>query len=179
MPGLEYLIGDPITEFPENGLPTLRNVLCYYSQYWGSKGSDSLKEKMVARELIQIYQRQNLPVLNEKTVKDKVKKNVCGLKTILKFKSKSKTAGNIETERVFRSHLEEIFDIHGREIQTERTSDEPRAGTSSSLLEFNGISLFFRKCSCYSRIKFVYFYVSQKIVYLQTRIQMKVMSRMR
>lgn len=142
MSGLEYLIGDPIDAFPDNHLPTHGEVLCFYSQYWGVNASDSSKEKLVARELIQVYQERDIPVLNEKTVKDKIKKNVCDLKKILKFKSKLKTAANIESERIFLSKLKEIFDIRGRNPIEGRPNDGPSSSgesSCSSVAAFDGI----------------------------------------
>lgn len=143
MSGLEYIIGDTINEFPNNHLPTLKDVLCFYSQYWGAQGSDSLKEKLVARELIQVYQRQNIPTLNEKTIKDKIKKKVSELKKNLKFKTKiTMAANNIETERIFRSRLQEVFDVSKRENRTEIGINDFSNGGPSSLT-FDGILFIF------------------------------------
>lgn len=100
MSGLEYLIENPIGQFPENRLPTISDVLRFYVQFWGMHGSDSTKENIVAEELIKLYR---------------------GYKMILKFKSKNKTAANIQKETLFRSILDEVFEIH-REVQT---VDEP------------------------------------------------------
>lgn len=54
MSKLENLLGASITEFPKDHLATLKEVLQFYSQYWSLYGSDSLKEKLVAAELIQL-----------------------------------------------------------------------------------------------------------------------------
>lgn len=112
MSGLEYILGDPINEFPEDRPPTLREVLCFYSQFWKIRGSDSMRGKLVAQEIIRVYQRENIQLLNEKSIKNKINKHICNLKKILKFKSKLKTAANIEFEQNFRSKLNEIFEIH-------------------------------------------------------------------
>lgn len=117
MSGLEYIIGAPISRFPENRLPTIRDMLCFYSQYWGMHGSDSIKESRVAEELIKLYQRKNIVILDKKTIKNQINKVVANLKTILKFKTKIKTATNILKETMFRSMLNEIFDIR-REFRT-------------------------------------------------------------
>lgn len=111
MSGLEYILGSPIDQFPDNQLPTVKDVLRFYSNNWGKRVSDSTKEAYVAKELIKVYQEAGLPVINEKSIKDRIKRHVGELKIVLKFKSKVKTAANIQTEASFRSKLEEIFRI--------------------------------------------------------------------
>lgn len=111
MSGLVYLIGEPITQFPGNRLPTVRHVLGFYAQYWGAPGSDSRKAKIVAQELIETYKREDIPVLSEKTIKDKIVGYVAELRSILKFKNKSKTVDNVRKEHDFCAKLDEIFEI--------------------------------------------------------------------
>lgn len=111
MSGLVYLIGEPITQFSGNRLPTVRNVFCFYGQYWGAPGSDSRKAKIVARGLIEIYEREDIPVLSEKTIKDKITVCVAELRSILKFKNKSKTPANVRKEHDFCAKLDEIFEV--------------------------------------------------------------------
>lgn len=110
---LKYLLGDPIEQFDGDFPPTLRDVLRFYSKFWGKPGSDSYKEKIVAQALMQVYQQANIPILNELTIKKKIKRSIDELKAILKFKSKTsaKTIGNIEMEKKFESNLSNIFDI--------------------------------------------------------------------
>lgn len=114
MQGFEYLLGDAINEFPRNRLPTLGEVLRFYSQYWGMKGSESLREKLVADELLRVYKSENseLAMLSEKAIKNKINKNVCTLKSILKFRSKQRTSANIKTEANFRNNLDETFELY-------------------------------------------------------------------
>lgn len=76
MPGLELLIGKPINQFAEDGLPTIKDVLRFYAQFWGVRASESNKEKLVAEELINFYQRRNIPVLSEKTIKNRISYSV-------------------------------------------------------------------------------------------------------
>lgn len=112
MSGLENLLGGaPINQLPSNVLPTLRDILLFYSSFWKKKGSDSLKEKMVAQELIKIYEEANIPILSELTIKSKIKRNVVEFKKILKFQRKSKTPDNLRIENGFISRLGEIFEV--------------------------------------------------------------------
>lgn len=129
MSGLEYILGSPIDRFPDNQLPTLKDVLLFYSINWKKRVSDSTKEAFVAKELIRVYQEAGLQVINEKSIKDRIKKYVTELKIVLKFKTKVKTAANIQTELRFRSKLQETFEI--------QSSNDQRASTSSSTLNEN------------------------------------------
>lgn len=117
MSGLEYLIGEPISHFLEDRLPTIQDVLCFYAQYWGVRKSDSSKENYVAEALVNFYKRKNILTFNVQSIKNKIKKTVCELRKIIKFKSKIKTVQNIRTEALFRSRLNDIFEIR-RQIQT-------------------------------------------------------------
>lgn len=72
MSGLEYIIGAPISRFPENRLPTIRDMLCFYSQNWAKHGSDSTKENFVAEEIMKVYQRKNIAVLNKQSIKNQI-----------------------------------------------------------------------------------------------------------
>lgn len=123
MSSLEYLIGKPIVQFIENRLPTLKDVLCFYAQYWSSPGIDSSKAKVVARELIQFYQREGILVMSEKTIIDRISKKIAELKTILKFKSKIRTAANHAMESLLRSKLNNVFEIR-RPIQNNNQERE-------------------------------------------------------
>lgn len=129
MSGLEYILGSPIDRFPDNQLPTLQDVLRLYSINWKKRVSDSTKEAFVAKELIKVYQEAGLQVINEKSIKDRIKKNVSELKVVLKFKTKDKTAANIQTELRFRSKLQETFGI--------QSSNDQRASTSSASSALN------------------------------------------
>lgn len=129
MSGLEYILGSPISRFSDDQLPTIKDVLRFYSSNWGKKVSDSTKEAYVAKELIKVYQEAGLPVLNEKSIKDRIKKHVLELKLVLKFKSKVKTTANIQTEISFRSKLEETFRIQSS--ATCQTSNDQIASTNN------------------------------------------------
>lgn len=126
MSGLKYILGDPINHFSSDHLPSLKEVLGFYSKFWGKTGSETVKETIVARELINLYRQHfNIPTLNEKSVKDKIHKNVSELRRILKFKTKTKTVANIERERVFRTKLEQTFDI--RSVRSQPTDEDENA----------------------------------------------------
>lgn len=110
--GLEYILGGgAIIDFPENRLPTTRDVLRLYSQYWKINLSDSVKEKAVASKLKQLYESQNLNAMSTFGIITKIKKKVVELKRVLKFKTKTKTDTNIRIENSFRESLNRIFDV--------------------------------------------------------------------
>lgn len=90
----------------------LEDVLCFYSQHWKSHGSESQKQKLVAQELIKVYDRNNIPVLSEKGIKNKIGRYVDNLKIVLKFQTKKRTAENMRRETALRSQLDETFEIH-------------------------------------------------------------------
>lgn len=125
MSALEIFLGPSITEFASDRFPTLRDVLCFYSQHWNSHGSESQKQKLVAQELIKVYNRNNIPVLSEKGIKNKIKRNVDNLKIVLKFQTKKRTAENMQRETTLRSQLDETFEIRHQNIQSgTRTSND-------------------------------------------------------
>lgn len=127
MSALVSLIGEPFSKFPETNLPTVKDVSRFYTQYWGVRASDSQKQKLVADELMKLYQQKGIPVFSEKTIKTKIGKNVGEMKKILRFSSKpEKTIDNIVKESEFQWKLDEIFEIT-RNIQTEEfiTDDTP------------------------------------------------------
>lgn len=144
MSGLELIVTAPITKFSENRLPTLEDVLRFYAQFWRKRISDSMKEKLVAQELIKMYEQQSILVFNEKTIKNKINKNVADLKTILKFKTKSKTATNMERESTFRSRLSNIFEIRPPtqihdEIESENEDTADNRLADGIYLTFSGL----------------------------------------
>lgn len=110
--GLEYILGDGfITDFPEHRLPTTRDVLRLYSQFWKVNQSDSVKEKAVALKLKQFYESRNLNVISTFGIISKIRREVVALKRVLKFKSKAKTDKNIRIENAFCENLNRVFDI--------------------------------------------------------------------
>lgn len=143
MSGLEYILGDPINQFSSNHLPSVKEVLGFYSKFWGKAASESSKEKNVARELINVYHYFNIPTLNEKSVKDKIHRYVSEMRRILKFKTKTKTVKNIERERVFRSKLEEIFDIRSMRPQTVDEVEDGNDVLPNANLEMNSSGKYF------------------------------------
>lgn len=155
---LETLLGPPISEFSNDHLPTLRDVLQFYSQYWGSHGSESQRENLVAKGLIKVYNRSNIPVLSEKGVRNKIHRNVDKMKTILKkFQAKVKTAANIERENFFRAALEEVFEIR-QSITASMNQEEASSATSNTNIEVDGIIFFYfltnictLQSSCFNR----------------------------
>lgn len=156
MSGLVYLIGEPITQFSGNRLPTVRNVLCFYGQYWGAPGSDSRKAKIVARGLIEIYEREDIPVLSEKTIKDKITVCVAELRSILKFKNKSKTPANVRKEHDFCAKLDEIFEIR-RLVHIDGNENEIESMSFGSDSEYASESDFMDiEISCGKWIFFVF-----------------------
>lgn len=137
MSTLESLIGKPIRQFSEDRLPTVRDVLRFYAQYWGAQGSDSKKEKYVMDGLIQLYQQKGIFVLTEKAIKYKISKQIKDLKKIIKFSSKVKTEANIVQESEFVRKLDEIFEIT-RAVQMEEFETDD---TSMETDSFNGVYL--------------------------------------
>lgn len=132
---LEYFLGGaPIEQFNNNFLPTLQDVLRFYSNFWRVQCSDSTKEKLVTDALIRVYESNNIPVLSELTIKKKINKHVIELKAILKFvsKSESKTAKNTERERSFQLRLKEVFEIR-RTLPLTHTPDA--VATQCSIFE--------------------------------------------
>lgn len=144
MSGLEYLIGETISCFPDNRLPTIKDVLCFYAQFWGMRESDSIKENFVADQLRKFYQQKNIPVADKKSIKHQISRNVSSLRTILRFKSKKKTPTNIQKETVFRALLNETFEIRS-ENQTvnEHEIASTSNGSSMEVENFDGIYLIF------------------------------------
>lgn len=135
MSALVSLIGEPISKFPENHLPTVKDVLRFYAQYWGVRASDSQKQKLVADELMKLYQQKRIPVLSEKTIKNKIGKHIDEMKKILKFSSKpEKTVDNIVEESEFQWQLDEIFEITRNILIEEFATDDTPMET-----DLNGI----------------------------------------
>lgn len=152
MSSIQNILGEPINRFSQSRYPTLQDVLCFYSQFWGKKGSVSSKEKLVEQELRKWYERENIHIINEKTVRNKISRNVAELKKIIKFQTKKKTAENIEHEARFRSKLQEVFDIRSSTIQTDDEAEsentvnsepnESPLNTSMEVDNFNGIKIY-------------------------------------
>lgn len=134
MSGLENLLGGvPINQLPRNVLPTLRDVLLFYSSLWNNKCSDSLKEKMVAQALMSVYKETNIPISSELTIQNRIKRNIAQMKTILKFQRKSKTSDNVRIEGDFILRLEETFDVRRKTPSMEPRRHESGSGISSCL----------------------------------------------
>lgn len=125
--GLEYILGrGSITEFGQNGLLTIGDVLCFYSQYWGKNASNNVKELLTANALEALYRSKKIPTVCSVNVKRKIKREVGNLAKILKFKSKGKSAKQIKMENEFKSTLSNIFSI-------EKNSNEPTSSADISM----------------------------------------------
>lgn len=151
---LESLLGGAIQHFNDGILPSLRDVLRFYSTYWRKQGSDSLKEKLVAEALIRLYEGMNIPTLSEFTIKKKINKSVNELRKVLKFHSKSNpTTKNIANKRVYQLKLDQIFEIrrptvlHNEPEEIEIQSNEPMEVDDTD--DFNGI---LKNCNVFCRI---------------------------
>lgn len=111
--GLEYILGGgAIKAFPRNAFPTTRDVLRYYSQFWRSNESDSVKEKTVALALKHFFESRDHNVMSTYGIISKIRREVVSLKKILKFKTKEKTDKNIEMENKFRESLNRLFNVN-------------------------------------------------------------------
>lgn len=125
--GLDYILGGgPIIEFSGHHLPTTRDVLRFYSQYWKINQSDSVKEKAVALKLQQFYESRNMNAMSTFGIISKVRREVSVLKKVLKLKTKEKTDLNIQFERTYIDNLNRTFNVS--EILTspvERNSISP------------------------------------------------------
>lgn len=109
MTSFEILLGgSPIVNFASERLPTVRDVLRFYTQYWKMKGSESKREDLVARELICFYRNRNIVIMSQKGIMNKIGKIVKELKAIVRSKPSSRS---FIRETAFRSKLSSIFKI--------------------------------------------------------------------
>lgn len=139
---LESLIGPPISEFSSEHFPTVRNVLQFYSQFWGSHGSESQREQIVAEKLIEVYDRSNIPIISDKGIRNKIGRDVKITRAILKsFHAKVKSPTMIDNENKFHSTLEQIFEIRRTILSSdgdETTNEEDSYSSSSnSIIEID------------------------------------------
>lgn len=122
--GLEYILGGgPIDNFNEIERPTYRDVLRYYSKFWRSHETDTFKEARVANALKNFYEQRNIETLSELTIRNKIRRQVLSLKTVLKFKSKEKTQKNKDMEGTFKNALSNIFQIQKSTSQSSSSND--------------------------------------------------------
>lgn len=123
---LEYILGGGcISEFNRNELPTVGDVLRFYSQFWGRKQSDSSKETFVSNALEECYRSKKIATICKGNIRRKVKREVGKLSKILKFKTKSKTTKQIQMENEFRSTLSNVFPIEKISNGPSSDFDEP------------------------------------------------------
>lgn len=94
-----------------NELPTVGDVLRFYSQFWRKKQTDSAKETLVANALENLYRSKNQLTVCKAIIRRKIKREVGNLTKILKFKSKNKTNNQIQKEIDFKSTLSNTFNI--------------------------------------------------------------------
>lgn len=135
--GLEYILdGGPIEEFNSLGLPTFRDVLRLYSQYWRVNVSDGVKESRVANVLKNFYNERRINTVHARTIASKIRKSVLSLKSILKFKSKEKTQKNIAMENNFRLELSKLFEI-------EKVAESPSTSSGMESMEIDNNDIIF------------------------------------
>lgn len=120
--------GGPIRQFSDDSLPTVRDVLRYYMQFWKLKGSESKREKIVARDLIDFYKHRNINIMSEPGIKYKVKRLVEQLKSIIKSRTRPKTVSRAHFETEFMNRLNTSFQI---------AVAEPRNITSGVIISYN------------------------------------------
>lgn len=95
--GLEYILGGGALRSFGSDFPTNRDVLRYYSQLWGTTNSVNIKETRAAEALEQFYHSKGIKTVCQAIMKKKIKREVGDLTRILKFKSKNKTAKNLNS----------------------------------------------------------------------------------
>lgn len=134
--------GGPINSFQCAGLPTLREVMRFYIQFWNMRGSESNRSKRVAIELLKFYNDRNIPTISERGIMNKVERCASDLKTILKYNSKRKTSRNSVREQRFRQKLDAVLQIEvavsNSEMQSVEISDQMAIDTDNT----NGILYF-------------------------------------
>lgn len=92
-------------------MPSTRDVLRFYSQYWRINQTDSKKESLVANALEEFYKKRNVRTISKPIIRRKIRKEIGNLKNILRFKSKNKTNKQIQIEDDFKSRLSNVFRI--------------------------------------------------------------------
>lgn len=148
---LENLIGPSISEFSNEHFPTLRNVLQFYSQFWGNHGSESQRERLVAEKLIGLYDRINTPTISEKGIMNQIGRNVNKMRLVLKsFQAKVKSPATIKREYEFHLTLDEIFEIRqwtqSSDVDEPGNQDDLSSVISNSMIEIDDTyGNFFKK----------------------------------
>lgn len=140
--GLEYILGGgAIAEFSQHSLPTKRDVLRLYYQFWKNNQSDSVKEKTVAMILKQFYESRNINTMSTFGIISKIKREINVLKKVLKFKTKQKTEANIRLETTFIENMDSLFDVTEISRQpVEQNCDSPMDVDGESEVEFFGMN---------------------------------------
>lgn len=134
-----FLGGGPINSFQCAGLPTLRDVMRFYIQFWNMRGSETNRSRRVANALLNFYNDRSLPTMTDRGIMNKIEKCVSDLKTILKNNSKRKNLRISMCEQRFSQKLDEVFRIEvavcNSEVESIETSDQMEIDTDNT----NGI----------------------------------------
>lgn len=138
----EFLGGGPINSFQCAGLPTLRDVMRFYIQFWYMRGSETKRSRPVANELLKFYNDRSIPAMSERGIMNKVEKFASDMKTILKYNSKRKTHRHSVCEQRFTQKLDSVFRIDvavcNSEVESVEISDRMEIDTDNT----NGILYF-------------------------------------
>lgn len=125
MTGLENILdGGSITEFIGDELPTVRNVLRFYSQFWRIRKSDSMKETLVSNALQEFYQSRGAQMVCIGNIRKKIRSEVGKLRSILKFSSKKKTPRQIKIENDYKVSLSRVFPVESNGIENLMETDD-------------------------------------------------------
>lgn len=144
---INILGGGPIRQFSDDNYPTVRDVLRYYMQFWKLKGSESKREKSVARDLMAFYQNRNINTMSEPGIKYKVKKLVEQLKSIISSRMRSITGRRTHIETEFVNRLNARFQIavaEPRNVTSDNQVSSNQPGTSMGSENIGKICIFIR-----------------------------------
>lgn len=140
----EFLGGDPINSFQGAGLPTLRDVMRFYTQFWNMRGSETNRSRRVTNELLKFYSGRSIPTISERGIMNKVERFANDLKTILKYNSKRKRPRNTNSicEQRFTHELDAVFRIEVTDSNFEMDSVGISDPTQIDTDNTNGILYF-------------------------------------
>lgn len=147
---INILGGGPIRQFSDDNIPTVRDVLRYYMQFWKLKGTESKREKIVARDLMAFYQHRNINIMSEPGIKYKVKRVVNQLKSIVKSRKRPKTCRRANFVTEFMNRLDSSFQIavaEPRNVTSDVIILSNQPGTSRESENDGKICVFFFRFS--------------------------------
>lgn len=151
---MEYILGGgSITTFDSNNLPTTGDVLRFYSQFWGVRMSNNVKDTLVSNALNDLYRSKRIKTICELSIIRKIKREIGNLRKILRFKSKEKTPNQIRSENAFRLSLLNVFDITNSESGTEHIETDHQIESEGEITFY-----FLHDYSCANR-HFVHFQI--------------------